>query len=363
MEKIGIICEYNPFHNGHLYHIEKIREMYPNSILILVMSGYFTQRGDLSFISKYNKTKIALKYGIDLVLELPVLYTTNSADYFAEVSLAILNETSVQKLVFGSECNNIKKLKHAAEIQLNNNEVDTLIKKELDKGINYPSALAKVCNDNFDSNDLLGISYIKTIIKNGYNIEPITIKRTNDFNDLDNNDKVISARNIRKKIRNNQNINGFIPEYEISFINKIDEAKMFELLKYKIISTDELENYLGVDEGLHNKLKKEIYSATSIDDLIERIKSKRYTYVRLKRMLVHVLLGIKKEDMNIQNEYFHILGFSSKGQEYLKKLKSKKLVYKYDNRVRELEIRASYIYYLITKDKSCKIELQNRPIK
>ena len=115
MEKIGIICEYNPFHNGHLYHIDKIKEMYPDSLIVLAMSGYFTQRGEFSILSKYDKTRIALKYGVDIVVELPTLFVTNSADLFAMVAVDALNEVGVSKIVFGSESNNVDNIKKISD--------------------------------------------------------------------------------------------------------------------------------------------------------------------------------------------------------------------------------------------------------
>lgn len=362
MKKIGIICEYNPFHNGHVYHINKIKEKYPDSIIILVMSGYFTERGDISLISKYNKVQIALEYGVDLVLELPTLYSTNSADFFAEEALKSLNNAGCDTIVFGSESNDIELLKKCANMQIDNKEFDDIVKSELDKGMNYPTALSKACNYNFKSNDLLGISYIKSIIKNNYNIEPITIERTNDFNDITLDDDIVSASNIRERLSNNEDISKYIPKYNISYINKIDYDKLFELLKYRII-TDDISNYLGVDEGLDNKLKKEIYNSNNIEELMNNIKSKRFTYVRLKRMLIHILLGIKKSDMTVPNEYTRILGFSKLGKKYLKELNSDKLIYKYDNRIREIELASKEVYYMLIKDNSCNLEIYNKPIE
>lgn len=363
MEKIGIICEYNPFHNGHLYHINKIKKLYPDSIIVLVMSGYFTERGDVSLISKYNKTKITLEYGVDLVLELPTLYTLNSADFFGDEAVKILNDAGVEKLVFGSECNDIELLKKAASVQINNSEFDKLVKSELDKGVNYPTALSKACNYTFSSNDLLGISYIKSIIKNKFEIEPITIKRTNDFNDKDLDDKIVSAENIRERINKCEDITKYIPKYNLNYINSIDYNKLFELLKYKIITDSEIESYLGVDEGLGNKLKKEINNSNNLEELINNVKSKRYTYVRIKRMLMHILLGIKKDDMKVNNEYVRILGFTSNGRKYLSTLENDNLVYKYDNRVRDIELISKDIYYTLTGDKSTYEETLNKPIE
>ena len=361
MEKIGIICEYNPFHNGHLYYLNEIKKMYPDSLVVLVMSGYFTERGDVSLISKYNKTRIALDYGIDIVLELPTIYSINSADYFGNFAVSILNEIGVEKIIFGSETNNADELKKAAFKQ-NDKEFQSNVKKIVSTGINYPTALATLLNENYGSNDILGISYIKSIINNNYNIEIETIKRTNFFNDTLLEANIVSAENIRVKLNEGKDITKYIPNYNSSYINKINYNKLFELLKYRIITEDNLSLYLGVDEGIETKIKKEIDESLNLNDLINRIKSKRYTYVRLKRMLMHILLGIKKCDMVEENEYIRILGFNKKGQVYLKNNFNDKLVYKYTNRIRDIELSSSKVYYMITGDSSIKEEYLNKPI-
>ena len=361
MEKIGIICEYNPFHNGHLYHVNKIKELYPNSLIILVLSGYFTERGDISLISKYNKVNIALMFGVDIVLELPTLYSIHSADYFANFAINILNEIGVKKIIFGSESQNIEKLKQAAQKQIDE-DFQNKIKKALQTGVNYPTALSHILNEDYASNDILGIAYIKAIITNNYKIEVETIKRTNSFNDIKLDDRIVSAENIRNKLNNNGDITKYIPEYNLAFINKINYDKLFELLKYRIITEQDLSIYLGVDEGIENKIKKEIDKSSSLYELINNIKSKRYTYVRIKRMLIHILLGIKKTDMQEKNEYIRILGFNKRGQNYLKTLSNDKLVYKYNNRIRKIEINASKVYYMLTNDISAQKEYLNKPI-
>ncbi|MCR5223766.1 MAG: nucleotidyltransferase family protein, partial [Bacilli bacterium] len=216
MDIIGVIAEFNPFHNGHLYYIDKIKELYPNSILILCLNGYFLERGEISIESKEEKTRLALKYGIDIVVELPCLYGVNSGDYFGDASVKILNELKVNKIIFGSECNNIDKLNNIANIQLNG-DIDNKIKEYLDQGDNYPTALNKAIGESVDSpNDLLAVSYIKSIISNRFNIEPITIQRTNGYHDNNSNDNIISASNIRNKLLNNQNIDKYIPEGKIN---------------------------------------------------------------------------------------------------------------------------------------------------
>lgn len=362
MEIIGLIAEYNPFHNGHLYHINKIKELYPDSLLILVLNGYFLERGETSIISKENKTKLALKNGIDIVVELPVLYGSQSADTFSEISIKILNELNVTKIVFGSECNDINKLTSIAQKQLKN---DLNVKEFLKQGLNYPTSLNKALNSDVNTpNDILGITYIKTILKNNYNIEPISIQRTNDYHDIKSNELIISASNIREKVKNKINIEKYVPETK--YINNINEELLFTILKYKITTEDHLSKYLTVDEGIENKLIKEINNCQNIEEVIKKIKSKRYTYNRLRRMLIHILIGIKKEDALIPLKYIRLLGFNKLGQTYINKIKKQTnlpILTKIaeTDRCRNIEIKASLIYEMLTKELQI-FEQKNKPI-
>ena len=187
MVSIGIICEYNPFHNGHLYHINKIKEMFPDSTIILVMSGNFTQRADASIINKWDKTEIALKNNIDLVVELPFKFTCQSADIFAYGAVNILNHLNVDYLVFGSETNDIEMFKEIANIQLSN-EYNKKVNELNKKGLNYATCLSKALEyygykNIKNPNDILAISYIRELKKINSNIIPISIKRDNDYNE------------------------------------------------------------------------------------------------------------------------------------------------------------------------------------
>ncbi len=370
MKIIGIVCEYNPFHNGHLYHLKKVKELFPDSLIVLVLNGYFMQRGDVSIISKKDKCQIALSFGVDLVIELPFVYGTQSADIFASASVKILESLKCDYIVFGSESNNIDILNKITDYMLNNEEeYNKKVKEYLDNGINYPTAMAKALNIDFEfkSNDLLGISYLKAIKNNNYHIKGITIKRTNDYLDTTSNDDIISATNIRNKWENNQDIKRYLPKYREKYLKKINLDDYFNLIKYKIITEKDLSIYLDVDEGIENRLVKIIDNCTNLDDFIAKIKSKRYTHNKIKRMLVHILIGLTKEDnKKITLDYLKILGFSKKGQEYLNNIKDKldipitinkkSLVYIY-------EIKASKIYDLVTNGDNLKFELSNKPIK
>ena len=323
MKKIGIICEYNPFHNGHIYHLQKIKEMYTDSMIILVMSTSFTMRGEISILNKWDKTSISLSYGVDLVIELPTFYSTNSADTFAEGVIKLLNYMNCDYLIFGSESSNIDLLKELAEIQINNKEYDNLVKEYMDKGNNYPTsqgkALKDICGKTINlPNDLLGLSYIKEIIKQKSKIKPISILRTNDYH-------LEGATSIREKIRNGEDIKKLVPKETFDNIITNDiESNYFILLKYKILSDmNNLNTYLDVDEGLDNLIRKNIIKVNNLDELIEKIKTKRYTYNRINRMFIHILLNIKKDDVKKLKEinYIKILGFSKLGKKYLKEIR------------------------------------------
>ncbi len=353
MKAVGIIVEFNPFHYGHKYFIDKVKELFPDHTIICIMSGNFTERGDISIINKWNKTKIALENNIDIVIELPFLYATQSADYFAYAALKILNELKIDTLVFGSECNDINKLYNLANLQLENDEK---IKNIINSNISYPKAISNIYNENIDKpNDILGISYIKEIIKNSYNIKPYTIKRTNDYNSNELS-KICSSSAIRLALKNNIDIKSYIP-YDISLIEYKDLNNYFDLIKYQIISNDHLDNILGVDEGIENRFKKYIFDSNNLDDFISKVKCKRYTYNRIKRTLVHILCQTYKDSYrNI--DYIRILGFSKYGQKYLSSINTNlKIVYNYKKNISplfDIEYKSSIICDYKNKEKEYK---------
>ncbi len=365
MEIIGLIAEYNPFHNGHLYQIEKIKKLYPDSIIVLVLNGYFLERGEMSVLSKEDKTKLALEYGINIVIELPVIFGCQAADVFAEKSIKLLNELKITKLIFGSESNSINILEEIARKQL---ESDLDVKRYLNQGFNYPTALKKALNIEFDynnPNDLLGICYIKSIIKNKYQIKYENIKRTSDYHDKESNEKIISASNIRNKLKNNEDISKFVP-YDITKYNFNLNDNMFKYLKYEILTNNNLDKILSVDEGLDYKLRKEIHKVNSLEDLIKKAKSKRYTYNRINRMFTHILLNILKEDAKLSLNYVKVLGFDKKGKQYLNSIKKEISLPIYSNKieskVKDYELRASLIYDLLNNTNTYEFEIKNKPL-
>lgn len=368
MDIIGVVVEYNPFHNGHLYQINKIRELYPNSIIVICLNGYFLERGEISIESKEEKTKLALKYGANVVIELPFVFGSNSADIFADASVKLLNNLHINKLVFGSELNDIDVLTSLAKKQLDKS-FDKDLKKYLDDGINYPTALNKALGYKVDTpNDLLAISYIKSILNNKFNIEPISIQRTNGYHDNALYDDIVSASNIRNRLNNKEDISRYIPE---GIILPIDYDLYFNLLKHKIITEDNLEKYLTVDEGLDNRLKKVINEAHSIEELIAKTKSKRYTRNRIMRMFIHILIGLTKEDKKelVNPEYVRLLGFDVKGKALLNVIRNNTdlpIITKYrniDSKIKEYEMKAASIYSMLTNEDVLIFENNNKPIK
>lgn len=365
MEVIGIIAEYNPFHNGHKYHIDEIKRRYPKSIIVLALNGYFSERGEVSFLTKEDKVSLSLDYGADIVVELPCLFGTQAADIFAEASIKLLNNFKVDKIIFGSESNNVSILEKIARTQLYDPEFDDRVKENLKEGVNYPTALAKALNIDFEfnPNDLLGISYIKSSLKNGFEIEFETIKRTNSFHDDDLDEELVSASNIRNRILNKENIDKYIPYKKEDYIVDINSKKLFDLLCYEILTNDHLENILTVDEGIENKLKKEVLKAFNRDDLIYLIKSKRYTYNKISRMLVHILLNVEKKSYSL--DYAKVLGFTQNGQKYLSSIRDD-LILPINPDINsdqfKCEIKASFVYDIITNSKTLAFETRNKPI-
>lgn len=328
MKSVGIIVEYNPFHNGHLYHLNETKKKYKDHTIIAVMSGNFTQRGDTSIINKQLKTLIALNHGIDIVVELPFQYATQSADIFAKGAIEILNNLKTDVIMFGSESNDIKKLKEIATKITHNKEYEKIINNNLSLGNNYPKAtldaLNQINNTEINTpNDILGICYIKEILKNKYNIEYNCIKRTNDYHDLKIKN-ICSASSIRNAIKEKKDIKKSIPQDTYKALDHLSFIdNYYDLLKYKILSSNDLSIYQGVDEGIENRINKYILISNSLEQLIKNIKTKRYSYNKIKRMLTHILIGYTKEENKIliNTNYIRVLGFTKKGQKYLNKIK------------------------------------------
>lgn len=360
MDVIGIVAEYNPFHNGHLYHINKIKEMYPDSVLIACVSSSFTQRGEVSVLNKWDKTSIALKNGIDIVVELPFVYSTQSADVFAYGALKILNFLGVKKIVFGSECDDVSKLYEIANVQVNNKEFDDLVSKYVSLGNNYPTSISLALKDfnikKIDSpNDLLGISYIKEIIKNEYDIVPISIKRTNNYHG-NNIGNVLSASELRNMINDGCDIGRYI-NYDSSII--YSDTNYMKLLRYQIISNYNcLDKFLTVDEGIENRILKYVNSGYTIPEMVNHIKTKRYTYNKINRMLIHILCSLRKDEASLDIDYVRVLGFSNFGRSYLNKVKKSSnvpIITRYkdiDSPLLDVERRVTFIYSLIVNDDS-----------
>lgn len=378
MHKIGIICEYNPFHNGHLYQIKKIKETYKDSLIIVCLSSCFMQRGEASILNKWDKTRLAIESGVDLVLELPFAFATQYQDIFAKGALTILNHLKIDTLVFGSECNDIELLNNLASIQLKDESYNHLVKRYLDLGLNYPTSLSKALFDisgvKLDKpNDLLALAYIKEIIKNNYDIKPFSIRRTSDYHNSNLDSDIVSASTIRKLLKDGVNVNNYLPYNIYDYLSEIDEDKYFALLKYQIINNiDCLDKFQTVDEGIENRIIKYINMVNSKEELILKIKSKRYTYNKINRMFTHILTNFTKEDAkDLEIEYLRVLGFNTRGKNYLNKIKKDigiPIINKYiPNMYKSLDIefRVSLIYSLILKDKGddfLKREYRNKPV-
>lgn len=379
MERIGIIAEFNPFHNGHKYLIDKVKELYNDSIIIVVLSSSFMQRGEISILNKWDKTNICLNNNIDLVVELPFVFATQSADIFAKGAIQILKNLKVDKLVFGSESNNIDNLITIANTELFNKDFSSLVKINLNNGDNYPTALAKAIKvlNNIEinkPNDLLGLSYIKEIIKQNANIKPITIQRTNDYHDLTKNTttNIVSASNIRNLLSINEDITPYLEKNNIKYLRKIDDTLLWNLLKYQIINNyNKLDKFQTTDEGIDNRIRKYINKSNSLTRLKENIKTKRYTNNKISRMFIHILTNFTKEEASSNQDitYIRVLGFNNKGKEYLNQIKKELSIplitngFIKDNPILEIEYRASYIYSLLTHDSTLiQKELRNKPI-
>lgn len=361
MKAVGLVTEYNPFHNGHLYHLNKAMELTGADISVAVMSGDFVQRGEPAVLDKYTRASMALNSGVNLVIELPVNYAVSSAESFAAGALKVLDYIKADSIAFGSESGDIERLSKLAYILCDNED---MLYKEISKctanGISYAAARQKTVEKLTDkdtaailtsSNNILAVEYLKAIIKNNYAIKPYTIKRQGDsYNDTDIMSDYASATALRGKLKAD-NISKYIPvkaglilssNTNYIYPDDITEALFTRLLDILFASSYDknvfIENvmkYPDVNKEIAGRLYKSAMDmitrtvphgagskdneAFSFGSLCEHIKTKEVPLSRIKRALVRITLGLDKKHMEkYSNEpYIRVLGFDKKGQEYL----------------------------------------------
>ena len=335
---IGLIVEYNPFHNGHLHHIQEIDRLFEDNIKIAVMSGDYVQRGEPSLINKFEKTKIALSQGVDIVIELPAFYSTQSAEIFAKGSINLLNKLSCSHIVFGSESNDLEKLKRIATISMTK-EFELSLREFLAEGFSYPTAFSKALFDEkLSSNDILALEYLKAIKAINPKIEAYCIKREKTGYYDDEKDNFASATHIRKilldynkkKEDKLNKIKNLIPEFSYKILEENFGvfsclSDFYDLIKYNIIKNhSNLKNIQDLEVGLENRLYKYSLENLKFEDFFNKVLTKRITISRLQRILLHSLFGLTEtitERVKNKVSFVKILGFSTKGQEYLNYLK------------------------------------------
>ena len=330
---VGITAEYNPFHNGHLYHLEQSKLATGAQISIAAMSGNFVQRGHMAICSKWERAEAAIKCGIDLVVEIPTVFACNSAPVFASAAVEILENLGADWISFGSESGNIEELKEISRA-MNEKEplIEKLVREKVKEGLSYPrarrDAVALILGDKKADlldlpNNILAIEYLKRI----QNAKPVTVKRQGPgYNELEPCEDMASASAIRSMVKSSKNVETLTPEPSTEMLKKAlhpSEDKIFQIICAKVLtsSREELDRVFAGGEGLGNKLKNEIRKASAYDQLIQRLKSKRYTRTRIERFISHVLLDIGAPDL--YPNYIRVLAFNKAGSRYLKEVKKK----------------------------------------
>ncbi|MFD2443407.1 nucleotidyltransferase [Bacillus sp. CGMCC 1.16607] len=381
MKALGVVVEYNPFHNGHLFHIETAKQKADPDVVIAVMSGNFLQRGEPALVNKWFRTEMALLGGVDIVIELPYRFATQKAETFAFGSVSILDSLRCETLCFGSEHGNIRSFHETrALIEHNNEKFQKSIKEHMKSGISYPKALEFAFFDLAPTtqmvdlskpNNILGYHYVEAIDKLKSDMKPITIKRKNaEYHDEHfSSETIASATSIRKALFSNfsqDEIERFVPKSTKNLLLKYIQTygtlhqweNYWPFLKYKIMnsSATDLTAIYEIEEGLENRFKTAAFHSRTFHEFMQTVKTKRYTWTRLQRACLHIFTNTKKTDMIKENEapsYLRLLGMTEKGQKYLnmkKKEISLPLVTKVssfqNNLDLTLDLKVSHLYSL-----------------
>ncbi len=393
MNITGIITEYNPLHNGHIYHINKSKEQTCSDAIVCVMSGNFVQRGVPAIIDKWERTKFALDNGVDLLLELPTVYAISSAEFFAYGSVATLNSLGcVNNICFGSELGEINIIKTIAEILVEEpQQYRLLLKEKLNIGASFPAArssalsqyilansLLDISCDNLNtilnsSNNILGIEYCKSLIKLNSSMTPYTIQRKGSaYNETELLNEFASATSIRKFIYENKEIhdlNSFLPSNVYKRLNLlktrgydfVNPDKAFSYIKYKLLmDPSSILSLPDLEEGMGNRILDAFIKSNTLEEAVNKIKSKRYTFTRIYRLLFQLYLGFDKIPYkNLRSNepsYLRVLGFNTKGKEILNLIKKNldipliTSVTKKHNSILNYDIKATNLYSLLNNN-------------
>ncbi|GAA0294164.1 putative nucleotidyltransferase [Gracilibacillus halotolerans] len=381
MKACGLIVEYNPFHNGHLHHLNQSRLLSNAECMIAVMSGNFLQRGEPAIVDKWARSKMALSQGVDLVIELPYPYAVQHSEYFSQGAVTILNKLHADYLCFGSEHGDIEEfIRMEKWIHSNEETYKQVLKKHLNDGLSYPMAHEKAHKDigpkgeTLDltkPNNILGRQYVRQILEQNTSMMPLTIPRIhNNYHDNEINGPIASATSIRNELIRNNNWNdsmkASVPSSTEQIMNDYyEETKTwhlwelyFPLLINRILTSNrkDLQAIHGIKEGLENRIYQAAEKADSYTDFIQRVKTKRYTWTSIQRIFTHILTNTTKDEMlqlRKQEPEVRILGMNQTGRAYLHYLKSKELEftlytsskspYRYQDHVR----RINHAYYSI----------------
>ncbi len=336
------IMEVNPFHNGHQYFLSQIPKN-EDDILIVIVSTTIVQRGEISVLNKHDKSKLLLDNFADIVIALPALLANQGGEYFAYYALKILKDLQIESLYFGSESNDLNFLK----------------KTTFNQTKDFKNGIYNHGNENFKSNDILGISYIKAINKLNMDVEINPIKRiTNNYNDLgiNTNQTIASATSIRKNQANHDLIKNTLPDFSLKKLRKIDEQILFNIFKNNLsfcIDSD-FKIFLSEDNQLLIRLQKIIIShhINSIEELINYASDKNNSRHKYRRIITNTILLVSKEEYDDNYSFIHLLGFTKNGQKYLKKINQPLVVTSLKQTtcfVARVEKRATNLYNIVTK--------------
>ncbi|SEA56556.1 Predicted nucleotidyltransferase [Desulfuromusa kysingii] len=342
MQAVGLITEYNPFHNGHLHHLRESLRVTGAEVAVAVMSGHFLQRGEPALLDKWGRAEMALRSGVDVVVELPLPWACSSAPDFSRGGVKSLALLGVDSLCFGSECGEIEPLQYCADFLHDNDSFVTGKTSELlRQGVNYPQARAQVLTELSAElldptvitapNNILGIEYLKVLKELTSTIQPVTIARIGaGYHDVDAGvDGIASATGIRQKMLESEAVDTLLPPTVQSILHQatahgrvVSVDKYYQLLLAQIFrSPTELSDLWLVENGIENRLLTVAENATSLAELVSGLKSRQLTRTRIQRLLVSVLLGLKRDIvpplLAVGPQYLHLLAASAKGQKFL----------------------------------------------